>query len=152
MTLSWSIPLFLLIVPETRSRAKNALRLYIRHCCRHCENCRLVVANKAAILAIIQPLSQASQSLASFGSLDSETTVKNAVSIDCTNIAMNYLEDALLAVTVKLVHLGARFTPLDKVKGHCTVTLTNSTVQGHHLTYDTGHSKFDDPRREPSKL
>ncbi len=96
-------------------------------------------------------MSQASQSLASFGSLDSETTVKNAVSIDCTNIAMNYLEDALLAVTVKLVHLGARFTPLDKVKGHCTVTLTNSTV--HHLTYDTaGHSKFDDPRREPSKL
>ena len=84
--------------------------------------------------AIIQPVSQVSQSLASFGSLDSEATVQNVVSIDCTNIAMNYLEDALLAVTVKLVHLGARFTALDKVKGHCTVTLTYSTGQVD-LTY-----------------
>jgi len=74
------------------------------------------------------------QSLMSFGSLKSDATIQNVVTIDCTTVAMGHLEDILVRVKVKLVHLHARFTSCEKIKGRCEVTLTYSTGRVE-LTY-----------------
>lgn len=71
--------------------------------------------------------SLAQKSLMSFGSLASDATVQNVVTIDCTTIAMGHLEDMLIGTKVKLVHLHARFTACEKLKGKCEITLTYST-------------------------
>jgi len=68
-------------------------------------------------------------SLLSFGSLASDATLQNVVTIDATAVAMGHLEDMLVHVKVKLVHLHARFTKCEKLKGRCEVTLTYSTGQ-----------------------